>query len=424
MNPTTVDFGDVGAGISTAPFVQLTIINKGQLASGPIQAQVQFTDAELFHILGNGCIGARVPPLGECSLQVQFRPVTPTGLKQARVVVSASPGGDLIIPVQGNAVVDTSPKLVASANTANFGTRALGTLSMPISFTITNTGANPTGPINVALTGGAPGVFGANTNCSAPLPGGGMCFVALTFRPSTVIQEQADLMLTANPGSVASIHMIGTGASISLATDATSANFDPLIVGFASQPVSITVSNNGSDPGLVTTNIVGMHPNDFGLVTDNCSGSTLGGGAQCTLSVRFTPQAARNRTASLVIDANGSSKTVALSGIGATQTDPKFVVSPLSLAFGNETVGATTAPQMFTVTNEGATTSSPITVSLTGSDPTSFGVTSTCTTLAPAASCTVMATFHPLVAGGRSAGVVVSAPGATSASVSVSGVGM
>lgn len=418
-----IDFGDVGAGISTAPFVQLTVINKGQLASGPMQAQIQFTDAALFKIIGNGCIGAAIPPLGECSLQVQFRPLTPTGLKQARVVLSAAPGGDLIVPVQGNAVVDTSPKLVASANSANFGKRALGTLSPPISFTITNNGTTPTGVIDVSLTGGTVGVFGANTNCSAPLAGGNMCFVSLQFRPSAVVPEQANLLLTANPGGAVMISMVGTGASISLSTDSTMENFGPLIVGFSSQPVTVTVHNNGGDPGLVTTNLGGMHPGDFRIVNDGCSGTNLVGAGQCQLGLRFAPQGAGNRSATLVIDANGSSQTVTMTGVGAVQQTPKFVASPTTLMFGAETVGATTAAQMVTITNHGLEVSNPISVEIGGAAASSFGQTNDCTTLAPGATCTVMVTFSPQMTGGLSAPITVSASGATPVTVTVNGDG-
>ena len=220
------------------------------------------------------------------------------------------------------------------------------------------------------------------------------------------------------------IHMVGTGASISLSTDATEENFGPLIVGFASTPVTVTVRNNGGDAGLVTTNFSGMHPGDFGLVNDNCSGINLVGGGMCQLGLRFAPQAAGNRTATLVIDANGSTKVVTMTGTGATQQNPKFIASPQSLSFGDETVGATTPAQMVTITNHGATTSDTIAVSIGGSTASSFGATTGCTTLAPGASCTVMVTFKPQVTGGLSAPITVSAPGATPVTIVAAGNGI
>lgn len=72
-----------------------------------------------------------------------------------------------------------------STTTIDFGTVAVGVAAPPQSVTLTNTGGDPFGPINIF--GGAPPTaeFNASQNCQAvTLPAGGSCTVNYTFTPS------------------------------------------------------------------------------------------------------------------------------------------------------------------------------------------------------------------------------------------------
>ncbi len=142
---------------------------------------------------------------------------------------------------------------------------------------------------------------------------------------------------------------------------------------------------------------------DFTVVTgvpsqaDTCSNSTLNAGADCTVSVTFTPSQQGVRTGQLNIPANvaGSPLTVALTGFG----DPAGAVnlSPPILDFapvGPVPVGTTSAPLSITV-NNGASTPVPIT-SLTMSGP--FQLASDAcgaTSLAAITSCALTVVFQP-----------------------------
>jgi len=423
VNPQSIDFGDVGAGVSTSPFVTVTITNKGSLTSGLVSSQITFTDAALFRIIGNGCPLVAIPPLGECVMQVQFRPDTPTGAKQARLLIGAIPGGELVIPLTGNAVVDTSPKLVPNQASANFGIRALGTTSPVFDIVIRNTGVAATGPISVNLQA-PPGVFGVNTNCSAALPPNGTCTLGVTYRPSAAAIEQGDITLSANPGGTTTLHLQGQGANISFNTTPSSRDFGNVIAGNQSITQTINLLNTGSATIIPQTSITGAGANNFMFAFDGCGGSAINPGTGCTMDLRFQPQSIGAKTANLRIDANGSVGTVALTGLGISEEAAHLAASPLSVFFGDETVGATTAARSITITNTGGTTTDTISIARSGAGAAAFATTHDCTTLAPNATCTVMATFSPQATGTVSATLTVSAGTAAPAMVMISGNGI
>ncbi len=115
-----------------------------------------------------------------------------------------------------------------------------------------------------------------------------------------------------------------------LAISPSSLNFGTQLVGVTSAPQTVTVTNNNN--GTVTfssISITGTNSADFSKATDTCSPS-VAAGAQCTVSVTFTPSAPPklNETAALVFtdsDVN-SPQNVSLTGSG-TNTPPDFTVT-------------------------------------------------------------------------------------------------
>jgi hypothetical protein len=126
-------------------------------------------------------------------------------------------------------------------------------------------------------------------------------------------------------------------------------------------------------------------------------------GANCTVSVVFTPSgaAARAATLSLADSAPNSPQTVSLSGAG---TAPAISVSPGSVAFGNQPLGVAGTAQTVTVTNTGTAALGSLAVSVGGTNATDFAETTSCgTNLAVGASCTVSIVFTPSAVASRSA---------------------
>ncbi len=182
--------------------------------------------------------------------------------------------------------------------------------------------------------------------------------------------------------------------------------------------VALTVDTSGIvDPdGLVgvtfnfqwqagSTDIVGETGASF-VPTSAQAGSTL------RVIVSFT-------------DNHGTPETVA-SADSSPVPAPLAVVSPVSLAFGLQSLGTTSVAQVITVTNTGNASLLVSGISLSGANFGEFLVTaSDCGTVLPGASCTVNMVFVPTTIGAKTAAIAIihNAAGSPS-SVSLSGTGV
>jgi len=77
---------------------------------------------------------------------------------------------------------------------------------------------------------------------------------------------------------------------------------------------------------------------------------------------------------------------------------PAVSVFPVTLAFPDTTIGTSSALKTVTITNTGTATVTAPTISIIGTDPSSFTQTNTCGSLLKAASCTISVTFKPATA--------------------------
>jgi len=185
------------------------------------------------------------------------------------------------------------------------------------------------------------------------------------------------------------------GASLS----STSLTFGSQNVGTTSAPQTVTLSSNGTAP----LHITGISASGDFAETDNC-GKGVAAGSTCTFNVTFTPTASGTRTGTLTINDNaaGSPQTVSLTGTATSAGPPIVGLSTSSLSFGSQPVGATSAPQNFTLTNTGG---SPLTITgigITGPNPGDFAQTNDCgTSVAAGTSCTFSVTFTPTASGNR-----------------------
>jgi hypothetical protein len=133
--------------------------------------------------------------------------------------------------------------------------------------------------------------------------------------------------------------------------------------------------------------------------TSTCplSPSTLGAGANCQISVTFTPTATGSVTGTLTVSDNASNspQTAQLSGTGATPV----TLSASSLAFGNQAMGITSAVTVVTLQNNQTAALTIAGISTTGN----FAQTSNCplspSTLGAGANCAISVTFTPSALG-------------------------
>jgi hypothetical protein len=189
-----------------------------------------------------------------------------------------------------------------------------------------------------------------------------------------------------------------------------------LQVGLTSPPQQVVLRNMGSSPLLLSSISA---TGDFSE-TDNC-GISVPAAASCTFSVTFTPTAVGLRSGSIVIqdDAAGSPHVINLSGSGSGTV---AALTPASLAFSAQQVGASSASQAVTLTNSGSGTLSIGNIQVTGD----YGQTNTCpATLASKFSCIVNITFTPTASGTRNGTLTINDNAQGSPQVAnLAGVGM
>jgi hypothetical protein len=215
--------------------------------------------------------------------------------------------------------------------------------------------------------------------------------------------------------------------SVSLSTS--TLGFPATSVGYASTSQSFVLKNtgtvalslNGTGQGI---SIIGTNPTSFSQ-TNTC-GTSVAAGASCMVTVIFKPTTTGALKASVGIAdaAYGSPQLVVLGGTG-TATAPKAALSASSLSFSAQWVGASFTAPNITLSNSGTAALAVSSISITGTNATSFSQTNTCgTSVAIGASCTIAITFKPAAAGALTATLSVAdnAP-ASPQTMTISGTG-
>jgi ASPM-SPD-2-Hydin domain-containing protein len=186
----------------------------------------------------------------------------------------------------------------------------------------------------------------------------------------------------------------------------TSVSFQPPSLTFGSQLLGTT---SAAQP-VVATN-TGAMPLFLGISTSaeflkstNCP-LRLAAGASCTVNVSFKPTATGVQSGSLLLadNAAGSPQDVSLSGTGVGF--PIVSLSPISLTFGTQVLGSSSAAKKVTLKNTGTTS---LTInSITVSPDFSVSATTCGGSLAPQANCTISIVFKPAGTGTRSGALTI-----------------
>lgn len=176
-------------------------------------------------------------------------------------------------------------------------------VATPIFFGFPYTTLTATGSYVPAVRGAyfAQAVYGGDDNYQ---PATGACDAVQVTGPFTALS--ADSLAFASPAAPQSVGTIGPSQAI-------------------------TVENTGDAGSLVGIRgfaFSGANPDDFTIGSDTCR-SAIATTDTCTVDVRFTPQAAGHRTATLtMLSGTSNSPTVALAGDGATPEAAPGVAGP------------------------------------------------------------------------------------------------
>ncbi|MGA9544231.1 MAG: choice-of-anchor D domain-containing protein, partial [Candidatus Sulfotelmatobacter sp.] len=309
---------------TTSKAVQLTNLGTTPVTINSVTAGADYT------VTSNAC-GTQLAP-GSCTINVAFKPTAGGQLNEFLTINDSDSSSPQTVALGG-----LGKALKASLGTLNMGTHPIGVSGTPLPVTFTNLG---TTPINISSIGYANPEFSQylpSSTCGASLPGVSTCQVFSSFTPNAPgTQTGSFTVVDSDSSSPTTINL--TGAGLALEFSSLNVIFGGLNLGLTHKPVSLTVTNLGP----VTVNfssiaIGGTNPGDFEIQTNTCE-AALGAGANCSLGVTFTPQAAGARSATIIFadDTFNSPQSVLLGGTGiAVLTSIAVTPAQSSVAVGS-----------------------------------------------------------------------------------------
>jgi hypothetical protein len=286
----------------------------------------------------------------------------------------------------------------ASPGSLTFASQVVGTTSAPQVVTLTNGQSVILNISNIGFTGTNSGDFSQTNTCGSSVAAGGTCTISVSFKPSASGTRSAALSITDDAENTPqTVSLSGTGqAPVTLST--TSLAFGNVLIGSsASLPVTLTNHQSVSLTNI-SISVIGAAYSQV-----NTCGTSIGAGAQCTITVTFLPKTPGLQTGTVSISdsASNSPQTVSLKGSGLLPVS----LAPGTLNFGTQTVGTTSASKTETVTNNQKVTLTITSITITGTNAGDFTQTgTTCgSTLSAGAKCTITLTFTPSAKGTRNA---------------------
>jgi trimeric autotransporter adhesin len=409
--------------LSAAQTVTLTNNGTAQLNIASIAASGDFAKANT-----STCVVGPLPANANCTIDVTFTP-TLTGARNGTLTITDDannvPGSIQTVSLTGTG---GTPTATLSGASLTFNGQLVGTPSTAQTVTLTNNGNIALGVTGIAVSGTNGGDFSETDNCGTSVAASGNCTISVTFKPATIGAKTASITITDNAGAVAgstqTISLSGTGGTPTADLSGASLTFGNQVVSTPSAAQTVTLTNNGNVAlGITGIAVSGTNSGDFAQ-TNTC-GSSVAVGANCTISITFTPGASGTRTASMTItdNATGSPQSISLTGTGLA---PAASLSGTSLSFTTQLVGVASTAQTVTLTNSGSSTLNITSIAVGGSNAGDFAQTNTCgTSVAAGAKCTISVTFTPGSSGTRAASITITDNAAGSPhSVSLSGMGM
>jgi len=299
-----------------------------------------------------------------------------------------------------------------SPSSLTFGSFAVGSASPAQTITVSNSSSTALKVTSISVSGD----YSQTNTCGTSLAGHGSCTISVTFTATATGRRRGTLTMRDNANNspqTASLTGTGVAATASINISPTSLTFPAQTVGTTSSAQPITLTNTGTSS--FTLSSISISGN-FARTT-TC-GSSLGAGASCSISVTFTPTATGTRTGTVSFTAGSSAKTVSLTGTGVAAAS-SVTVSPITLSFAAQNVGATSGSQPVSLKNN---TAASLAISISSSGD--FAQTNNCTSVGAGATCTASVTFTPTASGTRTGSLTITYSGTGSPqSVSLTGTG-
>ena len=190
----------------------ITISNVGASPSGPIAFSLSGTDMSSFSLFSGSCsitVPVSLAVGASCTIRLDFDPVT-TGIKNATLTASASPGGSPTLALVGFSYAP--PVLSVTADTLNFGNVTGGSTGGPLNVILSNTGPVAATQPAISITGPDAASFSLGvTTCVGELVSLGSCTVPVTFTPAALSSgtKRASVTMVSTLGGSAVKNLVG-----------------------------------------------------------------------------------------------------------------------------------------------------------------------------------------------------------------------
>ena len=382
LSTTSLAFGSQNVGAqSSAQSVVLT--NSGSAALAITSITITGTNSNQYSQTNN--CPASLSGGASCTISVTFAPTAPGIMTANLSIADNASGSPQLVGLLGTGV---SAGVTLSPASLTFASQTIGTTSSAQAVTLTNNGSLPLTITSITASTN----FSQTNTCGTSVAAGGACTINVAFAPTATGTLTGTISISDNiTGSPQTVSLIGTGTSAPVVSlSPTSLTFGNENVDTTSPAQTVTLTNTGSGPLTITSiSTTGNYSQ-----TNTC-GVSVAAGANCAISVSFTPVITGTNSGTVVIadNASNSPQTVTLTGTG---TSSSVLFAPGFLNVGNVIVGSKSAVKAITLTNNTGSTLTITNLSVSSS----YSQTNTCgASVAKGANCTISVTFAPTTAG-------------------------
>lgn len=257
-------------------------------------------------------------------------------------------------PDMGAVEVQTPPSLAFSVDPLDFSDQKVGTVSAPLSVTLSNAGT----PLSIDSFGAAAAPFAATGGgtCATPpfaLLDGESCTLEFTFSPAaTGPFDQTISVGSDDPDGPTGFELTGIGVLGALSITPDPVDFGAVPIGDTSAPASATLENTGDADVIVSA--LGTPAAPFAAAGGDCGAVpfTIAPADSCSLDYTFAPTVAGAAAGSVAVtsDASTSPDTINLAGNAGSA---EISLSTDDLDFGTITLGVGQV-DFVTLTNTGS----------------------------------------------------------------------
>ncbi len=220
----------------------------------------------------------------------------------------------------------------------DFGSVLLGFESAELYATVQNAGPAAFEPGAVFTSSPNFKVTGGTCTTGVIVAAGDSCKVELTFNPTAPRAFEATLTVRSVgfvPTQI-STQLRGAAGDPILQANPGGVDMAPAVVGESGGRVAIGVTNNGFAPTRVERiDLGGLHPGDFEVVTQSCTGRALNATASCAIEVEFKPRSPGYRSTLVRVATGIGEYTSAVVG-GYARYSPTLNASAAEVTAGQE----------------------------------------------------------------------------------------